>query len=422
MIHVKRRAGIFLGLVAVAAAVSPLRAQEGAGFDRIADALSWATADGQVRARVSGLLDLEGYAFDQPARGVVEAESGELFNPRLSLFLDAQVGEQVYFFAQARVDRGFDPADASLEARLDEYAIRFSPRRDGLVNFQVGKFGTVMGNWVSRHLSWENAFITAPAPYEYLTGIFDDEATNTVHALLIWSGVRPVSPATERAFKRQRVPIVWGPAYASGLAVSGARGKFDYAVDLKNSSVSSRPASWDVAAAQWQHPTVSGRVGFRPDARWYLGISGSAGSYLTDAAKVTLQPGRSLDDYRQLVWAHDVGFAWRHFQFWAEVYAARFEIPRIGPADTWAYYLEAKYKFTPRYSAALRWNEQRFGDVPDELGRPVRWGENLARIEAAQVFRFTAHTELKLQFSLQRGGVLARGYSRMNAAQFVMRF
>ena len=59
---------------------------------------------------------------------------------------------------QARADRRFDPADRHVEARLDEYAVRFTPWRDSRLNLQVGKFATVVGSWALRH-GWRCASI-----------------------------------------------------------------------------------------------------------------------------------------------------------------------------------------------------------------------------------------------------------------------
>ena len=73
--------------------------------------------------------------------------------------------------------------------RLDEYAIRVSPLKDIPLSVQVGKFGTVVGNWVPRHYSWDNPFINAPLPYENVTGVWDSEAPEDVDVLLYWGHV-----------------------------------------------------------------------------------------------------------------------------------------------------------------------------------------------------------------------------------------
>ncbi len=390
-------------------------------LDRLDETLTWTADHDNVRVRVSGLLDLETYSFQDPAPALIHSDHDFLFNPRLTLFLDAQLGPCVYAFVQSRLDHGFDPGDGVAQWRLDEYALRFTPRADGVFNLQIGKFATVVGNWVQRHHSWDNPFITAPLPYENLTGIFDSVAADSTATLLRWAHLGSAT-AGPNYFEEYRLPILWGPSYASGAAVSGAVGLLDYAVEMKNAALSSRPASWDVSETQWQHPAYAGRIGFRPDASWYLGVSASTGTYLQSTAQPTLAPGRTLGDYRQEVWGQDASFAWHHVQLWAEAYESAFEIPRVGTARTVAYYVEAKYKFTPQFSGALRWNQQLYGDIPDGAGGQVRWGRDVWRLDVAPGYRFTPHTELKLQYSLQSGGIGPRDRSQMLATQFVTRF
>jgi len=134
-------------------------------FDRLDSALTVSAFQDNLRARLSGTLALEIYHFEQPAPGLIDSKIDNLFNPRLTLFLDAQAGSQIYFFAESRVDRGFDPSAHGAQVRLDEYALRFTPWDDRRFNLQLGKFATVVGNWVQRHLSWENPFVDAPLVY-----------------------------------------------------------------------------------------------------------------------------------------------------------------------------------------------------------------------------------------------------------------
>ena len=89
-------------------------------FDLVDDTLTVSSLQDRGRARVSGLLDLEYYNFPQPPPGLIRADGHDLFNPRLSLFLDAKAGRAIYFFAQTRFDTGFDPTDLGWQWRLDE--------------------------------------------------------------------------------------------------------------------------------------------------------------------------------------------------------------------------------------------------------------------------------------------------------------
>ena len=389
-------------------------------IDRIDEALTVSAIHDEVRARLSGTLDIEGYHFDGAAPGLLFTPHDSIFNPRLTLFFDAQIGGHIYVFAQARADRGFDPSNIDGQVRLDEYAIRISPWDDGRFQLQLGKFATVIGNWAPRHGSWENPFINAPLPYENLTGIWDSAAVNAAPTLFSWAHVRDGAGGffgNEYSDKILRQPIVWGPAYASGFAVSGRVGKLEYAADVKNASLSSRPETWDATQVQWQHPTVSGRIGFRASPAWNFGVSASAGSYLRSEARPTLARGSSLDDYREIVLAQDISYARGHWQVWAEFYEARFKIPNVGNADTFAWYLEAKYKFTPQFFGALRWNQQLFNTIDGG-----RWGRDLWRIDTALGYRLTAHTQIKLQYDLQHENLSPQEFSHLFAGQFTLRF
>src|SRR5437870_2240515 len=174
--------------------------------DRLDNTLTLSAFNDNFRVRLSGTLDLEFYNFQQPPPGLIDSEIDNLFNPRLTLFLDAQVGSKIYFFAQARLDRGFDPSARGAQVRLDEYALRITPWDDGRFNLQVGKFATVVGNFVKRHLSWENPFVDAPLVYENITPINDKEAPDSPLDF-----VRRFEPAGKYEFN----PVIWGPSYAS---------------------------------------------------------------------------------------------------------------------------------------------------------------------------------------------------------------
>ncbi|MDO8540802.1 MAG: hypothetical protein Q7S40_10235 [Opitutaceae bacterium] len=391
-------------------------------LDAVEQALSFASSDGQLRARFSGTVELEAYTFPGPAPWLLQSDEGTLVAPRLTAFLDAQWGPHVYAFVQARADRGFDPTDGDGEARLDEYAVRVTPWLDSRLNVQLGKFATVVGSWAARHGSWTNAFITAPMAYESLTGMWDTEAIRFSTVLLQWSHVRPGLPAAVTAIEKSlRIPVIWGPSYAIGAAVSGELRRFQYAFEVKQGSLSSRPEAWDDMKGVWEHPTVSGRLGLRASEAWNFGVSASTGTYLRLLARPGIPAGRGLGDYRQTVLGHDISYAHRHLQVWAEVFVSRFEIPVVGHADMLSYYVEAKYKFTPQFFGALRWNQQLF-DTIRERGRFREWGHEAWRIDAGPGYRFTAHTQLKFQYSVQRGDAPGRKLAHTGAGQFTLRF
>jgi hypothetical protein len=280
----------------------------------------------------------------------------------------------------------------------------------------MGKFATVVGNWVPRHLSWDNPFINTPLPYENILTVSDT--------------VVPASPAQFLArrgqgdIKEQWLTTVWGPDYTSGASVFGSLANWDYAAEFKNASLSSRSTSWDATDVGWGNPTVSGRLGYRPGAPWNLGVSASYGSYLQQAAENSpaFPAGKSLGDFNQITVAQDASYAWHHLQLWYEMYLSRFQVPNVGNADTLVYYLEARYQLTPQLYGALRWNQQFYGDINAGPAGQTSWDNNVWRVDTALGYRFTRHLQAKLQYSFtHQQGSLQQG-EQLVAAQFTVKF
>jgi hypothetical protein len=378
-------------------------------FDRLDQVLTINLFDDQLRARVSGLVDLEYYNFPQPPPGLIRADGHNLFTPRLSLFLDAKAGKAFYFFAQTRVDTGFDPSDLGAQWRLDEYALRVTPWEDGRFNLQLGKFSTVIGGWIARHLSWDNPFVNAPLPYENATLVSDREVPLTADSF------RSVPSFDKYEF----LPIIWGPVYAIGASVAGRLGIFEYAAELKNAGVSSRPESW--YDYNFGDPALAIHLSLNPNPAWHFGVSAAENSYLLTNAG-PLPKGSDSSDFRQYLLGQDISYARGHLQIWAEAFESRFEIPRLGNADVFSYYIEAKYKVTPQLFAAVRWNQEFFDSGSDPSGQPIAHGHNVSRVDLAAGYRFTPEMQLKLQYSIARGDFVSDRTNGTFAAQFTVRF
>jgi hypothetical protein len=206
--------------------------------------------------------------------------------------------------------------------------------------------------------------------------------------------------------------------------VFGTLGNLDYAVEVKNASLSSRPASWDGRDRGWENPTVGGRLGYRPAVAWNFGASFSYGSYLQPAAgqMPAFPAGKNIGDFDQVTFAGDASYAWHHWQLWGEVFCSRFEVPNIGDAGTLAYYLEAKYKLTAQLFAALRWNQQLFEQINNGSGGETAWDRDAWRVDAALGYRWTRHLQCKAQYSYSRQqGTLQQG-EQLVAAQVTVKF
>lgn len=366
-----------------------------------------------IRADVSFMADATVFAAERQAQGLLFEDDQVFFAPRLITFLDVELGERVTLHGQMRVDRGFDPGSApDGQVRLDEYYLQARLWRQNEVNMRIGKFATAFGRWAKRSLSWDNPLITAPMAYEDMLPISGALAPGGLGGFSTWRN----QPDNRTGW----MPLVWGPSYATGLSVFGSVDMFDYALEVKNAGISSRPQDWDgVQDGFHTNPTFTGRVGLRPSPEWTLGTSFSHGPYMQRIATRTLPLGTSVNDFTQTTWGLDGGYAHGKWQFWSELIAARFEVPRVGAVEVLSGFVEAKYKLSPSLWAAMRWNQAVFGDVS---GLTTEWDRNAWRADLALGYRFTEHVQLKLQYSVgDKRGNDAEG-NHLGAMQVTVRF
>lgn len=396
-------------------AVVPSTAGAADILETLDERLRWTSPEGTIRSKLGGALDLEGYWVDEVPPGLVFGDDDRFFNPRLTLTLEAEVGKRFYTMLQARFDRGFDPGSRPAgDARLDEYLVRYKPFDHPGLNLQAGKFATVFGNWVQRHDSWSNPFINAPMVYENVTIQADH--------LVPPNADRFLSRRNRTDLKEIWVPVIWGPSYATGGSVFGRIGDLEYAFEIKNASLSSRPYAWDLANQGFDAPTFTGRLGYHPSTEWLVGVSASQGGYFVEEVERDLPAGSRLRDYQQTSVGMDASYAWHSLQIWGEAVASQFEVPNVGDTQTLGYFLETKYKFSARWFGALRWNQQFFDDIPNGLGGERAWDSDAWRAEAAIGYRHSRHIQTKLQYSIGKdNGPVDQG-EHMVAAQVTFRF
>jgi hypothetical protein len=385
-------------------------------LDKLSDALYLRSPDDVFGLKFSGLFDVEAYYIDQRPPGLLFGDGASFVTPRFSLFLDAYAGKHVYSYVQVRFDDGFHARAPEAHYRVDEYLLRYTPLDGPELNVQVGKFATVVGNWVPRHLSWDNPFINAPLPYENILTVSDTSV--------------PASPAQflsrrgQPDIKTEWLTVVWGPDYGSGASIFGSIGHWDYAAEVKNSSLSSRSTSWDGTDVGWGNPTVSGRLGFRPGVPWNLGLSASYGTYLQQTAEesTSFPSGYGLGSFNQITVAEDASFEWHRLQLWSEIFFSRFQVPNVGNADTLVYYIEAKYQLTVGLYAALRWNQEFYASINDGAGGRTPWDDNVNRVDVALGYRFSRHFQTKVQYSFtHQPGPLQQG-EQLVAGQLTFKF
>ena len=409
--HKARIATVLLLAVAASCLSDAANAQD--FLDALDDKLSYASVDGTVQAKLSLIGDVTLYSIDTPAPGLLFTNSDFFAAPRLSAFLDVQLGERVSLHAQMRADRGFDPGlESGGQVRMDEYFVDYHAMNTPRLDLRAGKFATVFGSWADRSLAWDNPMITAPNAYDTLVPITASAAPSSAAAFAARRNV----PANKSTW----VPVIWGASYATGAAVLGQIDAVDYALEVKNVAPSANPDTWDGFDYGFPtRPTATARLGYRPAPEWTLGTSLSRGPYLREVAQSTLPAGTDLNDFDQTIWGVDAAFAHGSWQVWSELIHSTFDVPRVGNVAVLVGYVETKYKITAQTWAALRLNHSWYGDNP---ALSTSWDRNATGVDAGLGYRINMRIEAKLQYSYNHQQSPDNEGHHLVAAQMVMKF
>ncbi|MGA1266216.1 MAG: hypothetical protein ACO32J_03430 [Phycisphaerales bacterium] len=356
--------------------------------------------------------------FDQPPPSLVRTGQHQLYYPKVSGLVSMEFGDQLSLVALGQAYRQFDPADMQVNANLDEYFAVWQPLDTPALMLKGGTFATCFGQWINRHFSFQNPLINAPLMYEAMTTVTDGANGGSA------------TPGRGGFLGRRNaalnyntwVPIVWGPSYASGGQIGGSWRQFDYALELKNASLSSRPSEWQFWDRGFAYPTLTGRVGWRPDAAWNLGVSGSGGSYVSQDPTVT-GPINFWDTTQTVVGA-DISWAHGSLEMWAEAAWSRYRVPNLGPADVWSYFVEARWKFAPQWWLAGRWNQQLYGSFDNVTppGGTVDWDNDLWRVDVCLGWKINRYLQFKAQYSYLDQDGFEQQSPNLFAIQLVMEF
>jgi hypothetical protein len=114
-------------------------------LDRLDTALTLSAFQDSLRARLSGTLDLEFYNFEQAAPGLINSDQDNLFNPRLTLFLDTQLARN--FISRRTGSTAGSTRDEALRFAWMNTRFELRPGGMGVLRCRLAT-ATVVGNWV----------------------------------------------------------------------------------------------------------------------------------------------------------------------------------------------------------------------------------------------------------------------------------
>ncbi len=343
--------------------------------------------------RIGGSIEQTLWVSEDIPAAFLEFDDGVLYAPRVSLDFDYQPSEYFLVRGLLRADRGFDVGTRpDGQVRLDQLIARYRPFGDNRLNIQIGKFPTLVGNWVQNHQFHDDPFLLAPLPYAAIVGV--NSNTPLQHSPAAIENRANTPGPTLHEGKTNWSALIWGPAYSNGLGAFGNYGAIDYALEVKNTFLGSTPDQWDFGEGDFREPTVSGRIGYSPSVDWALGLSASHGPYLN--ADSPSQFTRNA--FNQTLVGADLRWSHRDWIISGEAFFANYGT-LAEDLQTFSYYVQARYKAAPGLWFAGRFGQTVSNEITGPSGAEVPWNPDIIRAELALGWRITPDLLLKTQYT-----------------------
>jgi hypothetical protein len=275
--------------------------------------LAWGQSHAEERVLVQGLTDAEVWYTDPQSTYLSRNEGEAASAARLRLWAVGEFRENFQGFVLGAVESGRGTETGETDTRLEQAYLRYSfaaPRR---LVLQAGKLALPYGNFSRRYFSSQNPLIGTPLNYEM--------------------------------------------SYPLGIQISGAAGRFDFMAAALDGPLTHQ--EYDSPTQSVVRPALA--AGVTPLTGFRIGAYFTKGPYLSKVSEDWLLPGDDLRDFNESVLGLDVQFSRAHFELNGELTQTRLQVPYAGKTWGRTWYVEPKYTFSPRWYAALRWEQ---GDLP----------------------------------------------------------
>jgi hypothetical protein len=269
--------------------------------------------------------------------------------------------------------------------RTSALYIRVRPWRDRAIDFQAGRIPPVFGTFGRRTYGNDNPLIGYPLAYQYLTSLRPDALPATADDLLRMRarGWRVDYPLGAASFT-PGVPLVTAFRWDTGVEVRAAGRGVEIAGAVTNGTLSNPRVSDDNGGKQ-----ISGRFTARPLFGLVLGASAARGQYVADTA-VDAAGATDGDRFVQRALGADVEYSRGYGIVRAEYIWSDWRLPAVGapaidrPLGARGWYVEGRYRLTPRLFVAARTDRLTFSSLQGTLfdGNPVPWDAPVSRVEA----------------------------------------
>ena len=303
----------------------------------------------------------------------------------------------VAVLGEVRSENGDRPRVYGLYARIRPWA-------DRNVDLQAGRIPTVFGAFPRRAYASDNVLIGYPLAYQYLTSLRPDALPADADELLRMRGRGWLSNFTVgNTAPAAGVPLVNVLQWDTGVQAHAATERLDVSAAVTIGTLANPLVRDDNHGAQ-----VSGRLAIRPRTGLVAGVSASRGPFLATSTRLAARAPMSAPS-DQTAWGGDAEYSAGHALLRAEAVMTTWRVPvqtSQGPTlslSATGVFVEARYRFHPRFQAATRLDRLTFGTIQGQTRRDT-WDAPVTRLEIGGDYALQRNARVRLSFQHNRRG------------------
>lgn len=304
--------------------------------------------------------------------------------------------------------------------------VRIRPWAERNFDIQAGRVPPTFGAFARRTYANDNPLIGYPLAYQYLTTLRPDAIPASADELLSKQslGWRLRYSIGDSSADRG-VPLVSAFRWDTGVQAhaGAANGLVNATASITTGTLSNPLFSDDNSGQQ-----LAGRLELRPATGLVVGTSVARGPFVSDAlARAAAADGRA-GEFTQSAWGADVEYSRGYYLVRLESIVSAWRLPIVRapfldmPLRAVSTSIEARYKITPGFYAAARFDHLGFSDlVGTQVTAP--WDAPVTRVEVGAGYSILRNLQLKasVQRDARDGGRLERR-ANLGAAQVVYWF
>jgi hypothetical protein len=369
------------------------------------------------RLIVSGDASITIGPRDQGYFNAIEYYHDALNVVRLGLSVELKANDRVSVLGQvidqiSLRDMGDAPPGASWDSFetnrnvVRPYAlfVRVRPWTDRAISIQAGRIPPVFGVFARQVYAATEPLISLPLAYHYPTTVRSNSVPRSAIGFMRWrgSGWRSRYRIGTEDWG-QGVPIVSALRWDTGVQaqIGDRESLFELSAAVTNGTLANPLFEDDNGGKQ-----VSGRLAWHPTAGLVAGVSLARGAFLSDELIATLPENLRDRSYTQSAFGADFEYSREYWLVRTETIVNGWRLPAIDPPfieptlRAWATYVEGRWKLSPRWYVAARWEHLGFSKIDPGLdeGGPQPWDGPVTRVEIGGGYTVLRNVRVKVAY------------------------